>query len=94
MSFAGHVFDMIRRNKELRDMHNLRRERTRDSQRRYGASLQDSKITAEEMQEINQKLKIRETQQQDYFSRMEFLILGIMVVIIVLLCVIFKHFIA
>lgn len=32
MSFSGHVFDMIRRSKEYRDMHNLRRERSHGTQ--------------------------------------------------------------
>ncbi|MCD8166809.1 MAG: hypothetical protein LUE93_12280 [Bacteroides sp.] len=35
MSFAGHVFDMIRKNKENRDLLNLRRERAKNRSKTY-----------------------------------------------------------
>lgn len=58
MSFSGHVFDMIRRNKE--DRQNLKRirERSKESSGKYHSSLPD--ISAEEFEKIQQQTKEKE----------------------------------
>lgn len=75
MSFAGHVFDMIRRNKEYRDQSDLRRERmhsVRDAHKGRGIP----NVTAEEFDRIDLLLKKREMQQSRYIFRMTWLYLG------------------
>ena len=50
MSFAGFVFDMIRRDKENRDMRNLRRERLNKMYEKSNGIPQNT--TFEDMEEI------------------------------------------
>lgn len=67
MSFAGHVFDMIRRNKENREMLDRMREQSREAKTRYGSRLPDT--TAEEMDEIKRRTEERQRQEQRYVFR-------------------------
>lgn len=85
MSFAGHVFDMIRRDKAFRDERRLRRERFKRGDGLYiGNGTLPSNITAEELDVIHRQIKAREEQQQRYFIRMTFIILGALALITLL----------
>lgn len=75
MSFAGFVFDMIRRNKEDREALERIRERSKDAAKNYKSSLPD--ITPEEQGEIMLQTKEREEQEQKYHFRATLLIFGI-----------------
>lgn len=90
MSFAGHVFDMIRRSKEYRDVRNLRRSRAKDSRMRYTSHIPD--ITADEFERIRQQTKERELQEQHYILRTTWIILSICAVVVVLLLMLFSLF--
>ena len=61
MSFSGFVFDMIRRNKENRDLLTLRRERMKDLQGKMyrQGTLQNPNVTLEELEKPPVKRKKR-----------------------------------
>lgn len=86
MSFAGHVFDMIRRNKEDREKLDQLRRRGKDSRLNYSSHIPD--ISAEEYDRINRQLKEREKQELLYQSKVKYLIGGIAIVVAVLLWII------
>lgn len=86
MSFAGHVFDMIRRNKEDREKLDQLRGRGKDSRSRYSSHIPD--ISAEEYDRINQQLKEREKQELLYQAKVKYILLGCVIVVIVLLWII------
>lgn len=88
MSFAGHVFDMIRRNKEDREKLNQLRGRGKDARARYSSHIPD--ISVEEYEEINQQLEKREQDERRYISRIKFFFLIAALVIIAVLWVILK----
>lgn len=76
MSFAGHVYDMIRRNKEDREALKRLRNRSRDMRERYmdgKSSLPD--ISAEEFEEIDRQVKEREQGEKNYFFRAKLVML-------------------
>lgn len=85
MSFAGHVFDMIRRNKEDREKLRELRERSANDRTKYTSRIPD--ISEKEYKVILQQTKEREKQEQKYFFRMRLLILGILLIIVVLAAV-------
>ncbi len=62
MSFSGFVFDMIRRNKENRDLLTLRRERMKDLQGKMyrKGTLQNPNITVEELEKIEKATREKE----------------------------------
>ncbi len=67
MSFAGHVFDMIRKNKENRDLLNLRRERAKNRSKTYlGKEDQANRpqISLEEYERIDKELKEWEKEKE------------------------------
>ncbi len=76
MSFAGHVYDMIRRNKEDREALKRLRNRSRDMRERYmdGKSLLPD-ISAEEFEEIDRQVKEREQGEKNYFFRAKLVML-------------------
>ena len=88
MSFAGHVFDMIRRNKEDREKLNQLRGRGKDMRTKYSSHIPD--ISVEEYEKINQQLDKREQDEQYYISRIKFFILIATLVIIAILWAILK----
>ena len=53
MSFAGHVFDMIRRNKEDREKLSQLRGKGKDMRTKYSSHIPD--ISVEEYEKINQQ---------------------------------------
>lgn len=91
MSFSGFVFDMIQRDKQNRDLRNLRRERLSQRQEKMhkGRSGMPQNTTAEDMKLI-QKLTV-EKEQSDLRgnARMTLIILGICLVVASLLVFIY-----
>lgn len=70
MSFAGHVYDMIRRNKEDREALKRLRDRTKDMRERYwGGKYPLPDISAEELEEINRQMQEREEKERNDFFR-------------------------
>lgn len=92
MSFAGHVFDMIRRNKEDREKLSQLRGRGKDMRAKYSSHIPD--ISVEEFEKINLQLDKRKQDEQHYISQMKFFILIVALIIIATLWVILKflHF--
>lgn len=90
MSFAGHVFDMIRRNKEDREMLRQLRDRGKDTRAKYASQLPD--ISAEEFDRINRQVKEREQDEQKYFLQIKYVILLAALAAFVLLWIILKVF--
>lgn len=90
MSFAGHVFDMIRRNKENREMLSQLRDRGKDTHAKYSSQIPD--ISAEEFDRINRQVKEREQDEQKYFSQIKYVILIAALAAIILLWIILKVF--
>lgn len=86
MSFAGHVFDMIRRNKEDRVKLDQLRGRGKDSRSRYSSHIPD--ISVEEYNRINQQLKEREKEELLYQTKVKYILLGCVIVIIIVLWII------
>lgn len=86
MSFAGHVFDMIRRNKEDREKLDQLRGRGKDSRSRYSSHIPD--ISVEEYDRINQQLKEREKQEMLYQAKVKYILLGCVIVVIIVLWII------
>nr|WP_302831314.1 hypothetical protein [uncultured Bacteroides sp.] len=91
MSFAGFVFDMIRRDKENRDLRNIRRERLngRLDKMYEGHNGMPQNTTAEDMEEIVKQTKKRERSEQNYSVSMTFMIVGICIIIAATLVFIF-----
>ncbi|MBB4623812.1 MULTISPECIES: hypothetical protein [Parabacteroides] len=90
MSFAGHVFDMIRRNKEDREMLRQLRDRGKDTRAKYASQLPD--ISAEEFDRINRQVKEREQDEQKYFLQIKYVILLAALAAFILLWIILKVF--
>lgn len=93
MSFAGHVYDMIRRNKENRELLELRRERHKDRLKKMtdDASFSDlPDMTPAEWERVHRGLKKRSEGEQMYTLRMKILFLGIGLLAIVLVWIVVK----
>lgn len=91
MSFAGFVFDMIRRDKENRDMRSLRRERLNDRRDKMyeGHDGMPLNTTAEDMEEIADRTKKKERSEQNYSVMMTLAVIGICIVAASILVFIF-----
>lgn len=91
MSFSGFVFDMIRRDKENRDLRNLRRQRLGDRLNKMydGHSGMPQNITAEDMEKIKKQTAEKEHQEQRYRLRITLIILGICIVLASIIVFIF-----
>lgn len=87
MSFAGHVFDMIRRNKEDREMLNRLRGRNNDSRTAYTSHIPD--ISAEEFDRINHQIKERERTEQRYLFRTRLIFLVVTTIVMFVLFLLF-----
>lgn len=83
MSFAGFVFDMIRRDKENRAMRNLRKERLNDRlDKMYkGRHSKLPNTTPEEMEKIAEMTKEKEQSEHNYIVRMTLISIGICIII-------------
>lgn len=91
MSFAGFVFDMIRRDKENHAMRNLRRERLNERlDKMYeGHNGMPLNTTAEDMAKIAKQTKKKEQTEQCYSLKMTLLISGVCIAVASLLVLIF-----
>ena len=71
MSFSGFIFDMIRRNKENRDLLTLRRERMKDLQGKMyrKGTLQNPNVTLEELEKIEKATREKEKAETQYNLR-------------------------
>lgn len=77
-------------------MHNLRRERTKNSLNTYlgkGKPREELHITAEEFEQVRQKLKERDAQQERYTTKMTVLILAVIAAVIVLTGAVLQFFV-
>lgn len=87
MSFAGHVYDMIRRNKENREMLELRRDRHKERLKKMTADTSSADLpdlTPAEWERIHRGWKKRREQEQTYALGMKILYLGIGILAILL----------
>ena len=91
MSFSGFVFDMIRRNKENRDLLTLRRERMKDLQGKMyqQGTLQNPNITVEELEKIEKATRDKEKAETQYYLRSTLIFLAVLAVLALLLWWIF-----
>ena len=94
MSFAGHVYDMIRRSKESRETLERLRERTREARRKYigdGNHPKEPEISLEELLRIERQLKDKEAEESRFRFRATILITSIGIIIILLLIKLIQH---
>ena len=91
MSFSGFIFDMIRRNKENRDLLTLRRERMKDLQGKMyrKGTLQNPNITVEELEKIEKATREKEEAETQYYLRSTLIFLAVLAVLALLLWWIF-----
>lgn len=90
MSFAGFVFDMIRRDKENRDLRNLRRERLNNRlDKMYNGRNMPQNTTAEDMDKIAKLTAKKERSELHYSVKMTYLILLVCIVVASILVVLF-----
>ena len=84
MSFSGFVFDMIRRNKENRDLLTLRRERMKDLQGKMyrKGTLQNPNVTLEELEKATREKEKAETQ---YYLRATLIFLTVTAILALIL---------
>ena len=77
MSFAGFVFDMIRRDKENRNIRLLRRERLNERlDKMHKGRRMPHNTTAEDMEKITKFTRQKEHSEQKHTVRMMLIIIG------------------
>ena len=83
MSFSGFVFDMIRRNKENRDLLTLRRERMKDLQGKMyrQGTLQNPNVTLEELEKIEKATR----EKEKYYLRATLIFLTVTAILALIL---------
>ena len=86
MSFSGFVFDMIRRNKENRDL-TLRRERMKDLQGKMyrKGTLQNPNVTLEELEKIEKATREKEKAETQYYLRATLIFLTVTAILALIL---------
>ena len=77
MSFSGFVFDMIRRNKENRDLLTLRRYRK--------GTLQNPNVTLEELEKIEKATREKEKAETQYYLRATLIFLTVTAILALIL---------
>ena len=87
MSFAGFVFDMIRRDKENRDMRNLRRERLNKMYEKSNGIPQNT--TFDDKEEIAKLTKKKERSELNYNVIMTLICVSVCIIIASVLVIIF-----
>ena len=87
MSFSGFVFDMIRRNKENRDLLTLRRERMKDLQGKMyrKGTLQNPNVTLEELEKIEKTTHEKEKAETQYYLRATLIFLTVTAILALIL---------
>ena len=93
MSFSGFVFDMIRRNKENRDLLTLRRERMKDLQGKMyrKGTLQNPNVTLEELEKIEKATREKEKAEPQYYLRATLIFLTVTAILALILWWILQH---
>jgi len=92
MSFAGHVFDMIRRSKENRNLLNARRERTKEmKEKRMNSGLSQTlpDVTLEELETYKRESLKKKDADSRYILKMGLLFLLIAVMILLFIWFLF-----
>lgn len=95
MSFAGHVYDMIRRSKENKETLQRLRERTREARWKYigdGKHPKDPEISLEELLQIERQLKLREAEESHFRFRIITIIIGVGIIFSLLFIELFLHY--
>ena len=87
MSFSGFVFDMIRRNKENRDLLTLRRERMKDLQGKMyrKGTLQNPNVTLEELEKIEKATREKGKAETQYYLRATLIFLTVTAILALIL---------
>lgn len=88
MSYAGHVYDMIRRNKENREALKNRRKQMEDNKRKMHTrktSSPNTNISPKELERINQNMKKRESDEQRHLLFVQILIVGILIIVLLVI---------
>ena len=87
MSFSGFVFDMIRRNKENRDLLTLRRERMKDLQGKMyrKGTLQNPNVTLEELEKIEKATREKAKAETQYYLRATLIFLTVTAILALIL---------
>ena len=98
MSFAGHVFDMIKRDRQNREMLKYRRKKIKDSKLKAQfkkTHIQDTNISFEALERVIKNKRERELgeERRYLFAQLKFLsvILIALLIILVIRCIIIKH---
>lgn len=84
MSFAGHVFDMIRRYKENRQVIGRHREDAKDRVKRSISSrkpYREWNVTAEDLGKIKKETEAKKQSEQRYFAWVMVIVLALAVAI-------------
>ena len=92
MSFAGFVFDMIRRDKENRNLRLLRRERLNErlDKMHKGCGMPHN-TTAEDLEKITRLTRQKECSEQKHTVRMMLIVMGVCIIIASVLVFIFTR---
>ena len=92
MSFAGFVFDMIRRDKENRNLRLLRRERLNErlDKKHKGCGMPHN-TTAEDKEKITRLTRQKECSEQKHTVRMMLIVMGVCIIIASVLVFIFTR---
>lgn len=94
MSFAGHVYDMIRRSKESRETLERLRQRTKEARMKYigdGNHPKEPEISLEELLKIERQLKEKEAEEYRFRFRITTLFVSIGIITILLLIKLLQH---
>ena len=84
MSYAGHVYDMIRRHKQNRELLKNRSKQMKDNKRKAQTkriSSPNTNISAKELERINQNIKERELDEQCHLLFVQILFGGILIIV-------------
>lgn len=95
MGTLGCINDMLRRDKENRELRKVGRERMNDTRNRLidlGKKGPRPTISAEQLQEIRQKTQEKEELEKDKLFRIKLILLGIVGVTGVLVWIVFAYF--
>lgn len=96
MGTLGCIDDMLRRDKENRELRKIGRERMKDTRNRL-TSLQDShginpEISTEELEKIKLQIREKEEMERKYILKTRLLFIGIALIIILLIWIGFSLF--
>ena len=91
MSYAGAVYDMIRRNKQNREaLKNRRNQIEKNKNKAYPKKTlsPNTNLSSEELERINQNIKKRESEEERHLFLVQIIFLGILVIILLVILII------